>query len=87
MMTATNHGGTHPEAQAPDGTDLTGAALAEQLWSTLRDLRAGIIQPDVADSIACQAREITRIVRTRALILGQAREALPADLVGFARGR
>lgn len=65
---------------------LTGSALSEELWGTLLALRSGDVQPDVADSIAAQAREITRVIRTRAMILGQAKQELGADLVGFANG-
>lgn len=72
-------------AKANDQKVLTGKALAEELWGTLLDLRAGKIETHVADAVATQAREITRVVRTRSMVLGQAKEAVTGDLLEFVK--
>lgn len=64
--------------------DLTAKNLKKELWATLGELRAGKIQPGQADSIAAQAREILRTVRTQLMVTTQAKRSVPIDCLDFA---
>ena len=63
---------------------LTAANLKNELWKTLQELRSGAIQPGQGDSIASQAREILRTVRTQLMVTSQSKRAVPADCITFA---
>lgn len=64
--------------------ELNASNLKQQLWETLKDLRAGKIQPGHGDAIASQAREILRTVRTQLMVTGQAKRPVPTDCLTFA---
>lgn len=64
--------------------ELNAGNLKGVLWDTLNDLRANTIQPGHADSVASQAREILRTVRTQLLVTQQAKRPVPADCINFA---
>lgn len=64
---------------------LNAIALKEILWSAMVDVRNGRLDPAAADSMASSAREILRTVRTQQAICTQAGEALPIELVDFAK--
>lgn len=66
-------------------TKLSAVALKETLWDTLNEVKAGKLDPAVADSVATQAREILRTVKLQCSILGQAKEALSGEIVDFAK--
>ena len=42
---------------------LTASNLANTLWATLNDVKEGLIETPVANSVAAQSREICRVVR------------------------
>lgn len=67
-----------------ENTELTASTLKKELWDTLRDLRSSKIQPGHADSVASQAREILRTVRTQLLVTQQSKRSVPADVISFA---
>lgn len=65
---------------------LTSQGLTSALWDTLQRLQKGEIEPQEANAIAAQSREIIRVVRTEivaqsALRNGEAGTAL--GLLGF----
>ena len=64
--------------------DLNAVNLKHALWSTLRDLRSNEIDANVADAIACQAREIIRTTRIQTQILSLAGLPMSVELVDFA---
>lgn len=45
-------------------TTLSSTSLKEELWKTLKDVKAKRVTPSVANSVASQAREILKIVKT-----------------------
>lgn len=63
--------------------ELTASNLKAALWDTLNDLRGNKIQPGHADSVASQAREILRTVRTQLLVTQQAKRSVPLDCIEF----
>lgn len=69
---------------ASDATELTASSLKEVLWTTMKDLQSGNIQPGQGDAIAAQAREILRTVRTQLAVVGQAKRGVPVDVIAFA---
>jgi hypothetical protein len=64
--------------------ELNASNLKSALWDTLNDLRDNKIQPGHADSVASQAREILRTVRTQLLVTQQSKRAVPVDCINFA---
>lgn len=64
--------------------ELNASNLKEQLWKTLKDLRAGTIQPGQGDAIASQAREILRTVKVQLQVTAQSKRSVPADVIAFA---
>jgi hypothetical protein len=64
--------------------ELTASNLKEILWSTMKDLQRGNIQPGQGDAIAAQAREILRTVRTQLMVVGQAKRCVPVEVIAFA---
>ena len=66
---------------------LTAVALKGALWETLKELRTGKVDPAVADSVAVQAREITRVARLQLQIVKQSKTEVPAELIQFASPR
>jgi hypothetical protein len=64
--------------------ELNAGSLKAALWDTLKDLRANNIQPGHADSVASQAREILRTVRTQLMVTQQAKRPVPVDCINFA---
>jgi cell division protein FtsB len=69
---------------ASDVTELTASNLKEVLWTTMKDLQSGWIQPGQGDAIAAQAREILRTVKTQLQVTSQAKRSVPADVISFA---
>ncbi len=63
---------------------VTGPALKQALWETLLELRKNGIDAAVANSIATQAREITRASRVQLEIIRQAKIDVPTELIQFA---
>lgn len=70
---------------AQDETRLTGVALQDTLWDTLKRVRDGEITPATADAVAVQARRITRTMKTRLQVLKAANQTVVDDLVDFAK--
>lgn len=66
-----------------DKDELTASNLKGQLWDTLKELRAGAIQPGQGDAIAAQAREILRTVRTQLMVTAQAKRSVPVEIITF----
>jgi hypothetical protein len=64
--------------------ELTASNLKEVLWSTMKDLQGGNIQPGQGDAVAAQAREILRTVRTQLAVVGQAKRSVPVEVIAFA---
>lgn len=67
--------------QAPD---LSASALKSALWNTLNGIRSGEIQPDAADAIATQSREIIRTTKLQLQVATQANRDVPAEVIAFA---
>lgn len=64
-------------------SELTASNLKNVLWSTMKDLQSGAVQPGQGDAIAAQAREILRTVRTQLMVTSQAKRSVPADVITF----
>lgn len=64
---------------------LSAVALKDTLWDTLNEVKNGKLDAAVADSVASQAREILRTVKTQCHILAQAKESMTAELIDFAK--
>lgn len=64
-------------------SDLSATTLKNHLWETLKDLKAGNVQPGQADAIASQAREILRTVKVQLQISAQSKRSVPAELITF----
>ena len=64
--------------------ELNAGNLKAALWDTLNDLRTNKIQPGHADSVASQAREILRTVRTQLMVTQQAKRPVPVVCINFA---
>lgn len=65
-------------------SDLNAIRLKDELWATLKGVQDGSITPANADSVATQAREILRTVKTQLQILDQANIGVPIELIEFA---
>lgn len=63
--------------------ELTATNLKEALWTTLQEVRRNRKTPAEADSIATQAREILRTVKTQLAIASQSKRPVPTDLLTF----
>lgn len=66
---------------------LSARNLKDVLWETLTDLKSENILPNRADAIAAQSREILRTIKVQLQIAGQAKRALPREIVEFSEGR
>ncbi len=66
---------------------LTANSLKDVLWETLIDLKHENILPNRADAIAAQSREILRTVKIQMQVAGQAKRALPQEIVDFSERR
>lgn len=64
--------------------DLTATNLKDALWTTLKDLKSGTIQPGQGDAIAAQAREILRTVKVQLQVTSQAKRSVPIEVINFA---
>ena len=62
---------------------LTADNLKLALWETLNDLRSGTVQPRIADAIAGQAREITRIVKVQMQVAMQTKAPVPQAVIEY----
>jgi hypothetical protein len=62
---------------------LRASSLRDVLWETLNDVRTNQMQPNRADAIATQAREILRTVKTQLNVASVARRGIPSDLIKF----
>lgn len=62
--------------------NLNSQTLKRELWQTLQDLRRHKIDPTVANAIACQSREIMRVVRTEMAIMAASNEKPTQKLIG-----
>lgn len=62
---------------------LTAETLKSALWETLLAVKAEKMLPNRADAIATQAREILRTVKVQLQILGQTKQAVPAEIAEF----
>lgn len=54
------------------------------LWETLNDVRTNQMQPNRADAIATQAREILRVVKTQLNISAASKGRVAGALIKFA---
>jgi len=63
---------------------LSAVTLKSALWETLQAIKQGSIQPAEGDAIASQAREILRTVKVQLQIVGQAKRAVPTEIIDFA---
>jgi hypothetical protein len=66
---------------------LTASSLKDVLWETLTDLKSENILPNRADAIAAQSREILRTIKVQLQIAGQAKRALPQEIIEFSERR
>lgn len=64
---------------------LSAVALKGALWETLHGLREGTTQPEVADAMARQAREILHASRVQLRILAMSNQPVSTELIEFAR--
>lgn len=66
---------------------LSASHLKDVLWETLLDVKHERMLPNRADAIAAQSREILRTVKVQLQVAGQAKRAVPQEIVAFAEGR
>jgi len=66
---------------------LTAGSLKDVLWETLNDLKTEQMLPNRADAIAAQSREILRTIKTQLQVAGQAKRAIPQDIIDFSERR
>lgn len=66
---------------------LTASSLKDVLWETLTDLKHDNIMPQRADAIAAQSREILRTIKVQLQVSGQAKRAVPQDIIDFSERR
>ena len=64
---------------------LNAVNLKKVLWDTLQGVKSGKITPATGDTVASQAREILRTVRTQLQVFSQASESVSAELIDFAK--
>lgn len=64
---------------------LNAVNLKAVLWETLQGVKKGKITPGTGDTVASQAREILRTVRTQLQVLNQAGESVTAELIDFSK--
>lgn len=62
---------------------LNAGSLRDVLWETLNDVRTNQMLPNRADSIAGQAREILRTVKTQLQVASATRRGVPEDVIKF----
>ena len=62
---------------------LNAGSLRDVLWETLNDVRNNQMLPNRADSIAGQAREILRTVKTQLQVASATRRGVPEDVIKF----
>jgi hypothetical protein len=62
---------------------LSAVNLKQALWETLNDIKDDRIQANTGDAIASQAREILRTVKVQLQISGQAKRAVPKEVLDF----
>lgn len=62
---------------------LTAQNLKNELWETLHQVKNGKMDCGQADSVASQAREILRTVKTQLQITHMAKRDVPAELIVF----
>jgi hypothetical protein len=63
--------------------NLNAKNLKETLWETLNKVKDGELQPSQADSVATQAREILRTVKTQLQITSLAKRNVSTELIDF----
>jgi hypothetical protein len=63
---------------------LSAVNLKDVLWSTLNDIKEDKMQPNQADAIASQAREILRTIKVQLQIAGHTKRTVPLDVIEFA---
>jgi len=66
---------------------LSASAMKTVLWDTLLDLRHENIQPNRADAIAAQSREILRTIKTQLQVAGQAKRGVPQEIIDFSENK
>jgi hypothetical protein len=66
---------------------LTASSLKDVLWETLNDIKTEQMLPSRGDSIAGQAREILRTVKTQLQISGQSKRPIPPEIIEFSERR
>ena len=64
---------------------LTAKTLKGELWKTLKELRGDKIDPQRAEAVASQSREIIRVIRTQQSVLKQAKQQISDDMIAFAQ--
>lgn len=66
---------------------LTANSLKDILWETLVDIKTEQMLPSRGDAIAAQAREILRTVKVQLQVAGQAKRAVPQEIIDFSEKR
>lgn len=69
----------------PPNSPLNAVNLKLALRDTLQGVKAGKITPGTGDTVASQAREILRTVKTQLQVFSQAGESVAAELIDFAK--
>ena len=64
---------------------LTAENLKGLLWETLQKLKAKKIEPQVADAVASQSREIVRVIKSQQSILHFAHQKCTDELIRYAK--
>lgn len=59
---------------------------AKNLKETLNSVREGRTDASIADSVACQAREILRTTKIQLQISRDSKRDIPADVISFNEG-
>jgi len=63
---------------------LSAVNLKDALWTTLNEIKDDKMQPNQADAIAAQAREILRTIKVQLQIAGHTKRSVPLDVIEFA---
>jgi hypothetical protein len=76
-----------PVTTPANAQGLSAVTLKNVLWETLNAVKNDQMQAGQGDAIAGQAREILRTVKVQLQVAGQAKRAIPTDVIDFSESR
>ena len=62
---------------------LTAKNLKNELWEVLQEVRENKIDPQQAEAVASQSREIIRVLRAQQSVIKQASEKITKEMLEF----